>query len=576
MTETDDSSEDEPSKTGFPRRPILKSVGGIGAAGLLSSTTAADRESASGRRDQFDVRESTIAEVHEAMQRNRITAEALTERYLTRIEEYDEELNAILTINENALERAAELDERLDESGPVGPLHGIPLVLKDNFNTEDMPTTGGSATLENSVPDEDATSVRRLREAGCIVVAKANMHEFAYGWESYSSLGGQTYNPYDTSRVPGGSSGGSSAATAANLATLATGSDTCGSNRVPQAFTNLVGIRGTAGLLTRDGMQPMSKTQDIPGPMTRTVTDAAIMLDVMVGYDSADPWTAQSVGNIPVEGDAPVTTWPSETETATEPTSYTDFLEEDGLEGARIGVLREYLGSEGDRAEVTDVIEAAIDDIETEGATVVDPLDVPFVDLTDLPSVTTLEFRREFDNYLESIDDPDAPADLEELVSQTDDVHPGVLPALESALEVETSEMDENTDYLRSLVEGKQFTEPAQTDATPGLRQAMLTAMAEEDLDAVIYPTVSAPPVEIPDDEPPSQPGDSVNCTLSAASGLPAITIPAGFTETDELPVGLELLGRPFDEGGLLELSYSYEQATQHRCEPAGFGPVSD
>lgn len=560
MSEPNGRRKEKKGEVPVSRRPILKLIGATGAAGFFSSSASAgadDQSNKPSKHASFDIEEVTIAEIHQAMRRNQITAAELTQRYLDRIDTYDEDLNAILTINDSALERAEELDAALDESGFVGPLHGIPLILKDNFDTGAMPTTGGSETLEDSIPNDDGAVVRMLREAGSIVIAKANLHEFAYGWESYSSLGGQTYNPYDLNRVPGGSSGGSSAATAANLATIATGSDTCGSNRVPQSFSNLVGVRGTIGLISGDGLQPMSKTQDIPGPMTRTVTDAAIMLDVMVGYDPADPRTAESVGKTP--------------------DSYTDFLKEDGLEGARIGVLREYLETEDDRAQITEVIETAIEDIEDEGATVVDLVEIPYVDIAELDlSAVTFEFEREFNDYLASVDDADAPDDLEELISQTDDIHPEVLSSLEAAVEVETDELDENTEYLQRLVNGGHFTDIDQTDATPGLRQATLTAMADENLDALLYPTVSAPPVEIPEDEPPSQPADSVNCDLSAVSGLPAITVPAGFTAEDELPVGLELLGWPFDEETLIELSYSYEQATNHRRPPEGFGPLSE
>lgn len=582
MSESTGRSKEKKGYVSVSRRPILKVMGATGAASFFSSSATAgtdDQSKKPSKHSSFDIEEATIAEIHQAMRRNQITAVELTQQYLDRIDTYDEDLNAILTINDSALERAQDLDAALNESGPVGPLHGIPLILKDNFDTEDMPTTGGSETLEDSVPNDDGATVQMLREAGSIVIAKANMHEFAYGWESYSSLGGQTYNAYDVDRVPGGSSGGSSAATAANLTTIATGSDTCGSNRVPQSFNNLVGVRGTIGLISGDGLQPMSKTQDIPGPMTRTVTDTAIMLDVMVGYDPADPRTSESVGKTPVEDEPPITTWPSDERSAASktPSSYTDFLREDGLEGARIGVLREYLETEDDRAQVTEVIETAIGDMENEGATVVDPVEIPYVDIAELDlSVVTFEFEREFNDYLASIDDPDAPNDLTELISQTDNIHPEVLSSLEAAVEVETDDLDENIDYLQRLVNGDHFTDIDQTDATPGLRQATLTAMADENLDALLYPTVSAPPVEIPEDEPPSQPADSVNCDLSAVSGLPAVTVPAGFTAEDELPVGLELLGRPFDEETLIELSYSYEQATNHRRAPERFGPLSE
>jgi len=233
----------------------------------------------------FDLLEATVEEVHVAMEAGETTAERLVDRYLERIEAYDDELNAILTVNEAARDRAAELDERLEAGGLVGPLHGIPILLKDNHDTAGLPTTAGSTALAESVPDEDAFVVERLRAAGGIVLAKANLQEFSFGVDTISSLGGETRNAYDTDRRPAGSSGGSAAAVAANLGVVATGSDTCSSVRSPPAFHSLVGIRPTRGLVSRTGLVPLSETQDTPGPIARTVEDAARLLEAMAGYD---------------------------------------------------------------------------------------------------------------------------------------------------------------------------------------------------------------------------------------------------------------------------------------------------
>lgn len=510
----------------------------------------------------FDPEEATIADVHRAMAAGELSARGLTEAYLDRIDDLDEELAAILAVNPGATERAEELDRALAASGPAGPLHGIPVILKDNFDTGDLPTTAGSTTLAGVCPPDDATLVRRIREAGGIVLAKANMHEFAYGWETVSSLGGRTRNPYDTGRVAGGSSGGSAAAVAANMGAIGTGSDTCGSVRVPPAFTNLVGIRSTQGLLSRDGIVPMSLTQDVPGPIARTVADAAILMDVFAGFDPADPATARGASRAPVGDDPPVTTFPTGDDGGG---SYTDHLREDGLDGARIGLLREYLDRGDAGAAVTDVVESAVSDLEGAGATVVDPVEIP----TDTSpgtlremGVIEFEFKRELDGYLAGLDDPGAPADLAEIVGSGEPVE-GVLERLEERVEVDVGELDGNDGYLRRLAFRRDFGAVDRPTPEPSLRDAVLSALAREDLDAIAYPTVSRPPVEVGGDQPP----ESVNCALSACSGLPAITVPAGFTDAG-LPVGLELLAGPFEEPRLIELAYGYEGATGHRRPP--------
>lgn len=512
----------------------------------------------------FEVAEASIADVHAAMAAGEVTAAELTAAYLDRIERLDDDLSAIITVNPNANSRAEELDRTLAESGPAGPLHGIPVILKDNFDTADLPTTAGSTTLSGVHPPDDGTIVRRIREAGGIVLAKANLHEFAYGWTTVSSLGGHTRNPYDTDRVPGGSSGGTAAAIAANLGLVGTGSDTCGSVRVPPAFTNLVGIRATAGLVSRDGLVPMSRTQDVPGPITRTVRDAAILMDVFAGFDPADPATARGARRTPAPGDPLITTWPG---AAADGGSYTAFLTEDGLDGARIGVLREYLETDGEGRAVTAVVEDALAEVDAAGATVVDPVS-PAVDVDpevlQEMSVIQYEFRRELNGYLAGLDDPDAPADLREIADSGEPV-PGVLEVLERDLEVDVDELSDNAEYLRRLARRGDFDVLDRPDTRPSLRDAVLSLLEADDLDAIAYPTVSQPPVAVGED----QPRESVNCALSACSGLPAITVPAGFTaDPPGLPVGLELLGRPFAEPRLIELASAYERATGHRRSP--------
>lgn len=495
--------------------------------------------------DEFDLLEATIAEVHAAMADGTVTAEGLVDRYRARIEAYDVDLNAVLTLNEDARDRARRLDDRFERDGLVGPLHGIPLLVKDNQNTHDMPTTAGSVALADSRPTEDAFVVRRLRDAGAVVVGKTNLQELSFGVDTISSLGGATRNPYDLDRRPAGSSGGTAAAIAANLATVGTGSDTCSSVRSPPAFNDLVGVRPTRGLVSRTGIVPLSESQDTAGPIARTVADAARLLDAMAGYDPEDPVTARGVGRVPAGG-------------------YVSHLDADGLDGARIGVARQFFGPAGDDVSVADadavttVIDDALDAMRGAGATVVDPVEV--VDLEFLASARVLkhEFARDFDAYLADLGDA-APHDSLAAVYETGEITPAIEARLEEygPLEVDVDALDENVEYLQRLRRRQE------------LKDTVLATMADHGLDAVLYPPSRVPPVEIPD----HQPFGEMNCALAAHTGLPAIVVPAGFTD-DGLPVGLELLGTAFGEPRLFELASGFEQATDHRRPPDGFGPV--
>lgn len=496
--------------------------------------------------DSFEFVETTVAEVHAAMTDGRITAEALVERYLARIDAYDDDLNAILTVNDDARRRARDLDARFAEDGPVGPLHGVPVLLKDNQDTHDMPTTAGSVALADSRPPRDAFVVERLREAGAVILAKANLQELSFGVDTVSSLGGATRNAYDLGRRPSGSSGGTAAAVAANLATVGTGSDTCSSVRSPPAFNALVGVRPTRGLVSRTGIVPLSETQDTAGPVTRTVEDAARMLDAMAGYDPEDPVTATGADEVPADG-------------------YVSHLDPDGLDGARIGVAREFFGvhdetsaSEADAAAVTAVVDDAIEAMAAAGATVVDPVDVVDADALGSARVIPHEFARDFDRYLARLGDA-APHDSLAAVYETGTITPSVESRFEAAgiLDVDADTLEEDADYLRRL---RRRTE---------LREAVLARMVEADLDALLYPPSRVPPVEIPEHQPFSE----MNCELAAHTGLPAMVLPAGFTD-DGLPVGVELLGRRFAEPRLFELGYGFERATDPRTPPERFGPL--
>jgi Asp-tRNA(Asn)/Glu-tRNA(Gln) amidotransferase A subunit family amidase len=512
------------------RRFVLKVAAAAGAVGAVSSVSGATDSGSD--TEEFDPIEASIAEIRTAIVTGQSTAEKIVSVYLDRIDAYNDELNAIITVNSDAVERAAELDAEFSDSGLTGPLHGVPMLLKDNYDTGDLPTTAGSVLLEGSVPPNDGFLVEQLRNAGGIVLAKANLGEFAFG--DKSSLGGQVRNPYELDRSPGGSSAGTGAGIAANLGAIGTGSDTGGSIRTPSSHNNLVGIRPTLGLLSRDGIVPLSDTQDTGGPMTRTVTDAAIALDAMAGYDPADQETARSIGNIPEDG-------------------YTSSLDASGIDDTRIGVLRELIEGDQTTDEVLSVFEAAIADLKAQGATIVEITD----ELKPVPDADVIlyEPNRDINAYFDAWDDVPVET-LDELVD-SGTLAPDSQDFLEDAVEINVETLDENVDYLSAL------------SKRSAVQELLLTKMADEELDAVTYPAKPTPPAQIGED--PAI-GD-IASDLSQVTGFPAITVPAGFTEND-LPSGIEFLGRVFSEPALIEIAYSYEQATMHRRPSEQFGPL--
>ena len=494
---------------------------------------ATDQPAPASGADHLDVVEMTIPELQEAMEAGTITARTLVERYLARIEAYDDQgpvLNAMISLNPEAIATAEALDAERAAQGPRGPLHGIPIVLKDNFDTADMPTTGGSIALAGMYPADDAFQVRKLREAGAIILGKTNLHELASGITTISSLGGQTRNPYDPARNPGGSSGGTGAAVAANFAAFGMGSDTCGSIRYPSAHHSLVGLRGTKGLSSRDGIIPLSHTQDIGGPLARTVTDLAIALDATVGVDPADPVTERSAGRLS--------------------RSFQDSLDPDRLRGARFGVLNARFGDETADEEVAEIVRHAIEQLEEQGA---ETIEVEIPDLNELmeeSGVIGSEFKFDLIDYLEQV--PDAPvASLEEIVERGL-LHAALERGFRRRIAVESRDSEE---YRQALAKQEE------------IRQALTTLLDDNQLDAIMYPTLRRQATRI------GEPQRGGNCNLSANSGFPAITVPAGFTD-DEMPVGLELLGRPFSDPDLVGFAYAFEQATRHRRPPSSTPPL--
>ena len=475
----------------------------------------------------FDVAEKSVRELGAAMADGTVTAVDLVAAYLDRVEAFDRRgpaLNAMIAVNPRAAEVAAELDAERAAGNVRGPLHGIPVVVKDNYDTADMPTTAGTLGLATSLPPDDSTQVRRLREAGAIILGKTNMHELARGITTVASFGGQTRNPYDPSRNPGGSSGGTGAAVGASFGAFGMGSDTCGSIRIPSAHHALAGLRGTRGLASGDGIVPLSLTQDIGGPLARTVRDLAYALDATVGPDPADETTRLSAGNVPE--------------------TYLAALNREGLSGARLGLVPAMFDDGDAGRPVREVIERAAEDMERLGATVVEIEDFEPSELTQDASVIGTEFPFHLDAYLEAT--PGAYVrSLADFVSAG--LYHGILEGgLARSLEVE--ELD-TEDYRASL---------AKRDEN---RAAITALLDERELDALIYPTIRRTARAI------GQPQPGSNCALSATSGLPAVTVPAGFAD-DDMPVGVELLGRAWAESRLLELAYAYEQGTRHRRAP--------
>lgn len=476
----------------------------------------------------FEIEEATIFELQKAMEEGKLTSEELVTFYLDRIEEFDKngpKINSMLTLNKNAVELAKELDEERKSGVIRGALHGIPIILKDNYDTYDMPTTAGALALEKSIAPDDAFQTAKLREEGAIILGKANLHEFAFGFNTYSSLGGQTLNPYDLTRYPGGSSGGTGAAVAANFATAGFGTDTGGSIRIPSSFNNLVGIRPTMGLASRDGIIPLALTQDVGGPMTRTVEDAAIMLDTIAGYDPNDPITSKSNGNIPE--------------------SYTSYLQKDGLKGARIGVVRDLFGED---EEIKKAMEAAIVDFERLGAEVVEVIIPNMETILSYPSLSGFEFKFQLNDYLASLG-PDAPYKTLADIIESEKYHPSLKNALIARDEKVSLEGDE--DYQKIIKDRPEIT-----------TTSLMQVFNGEKVDALMYPTSTFLPQPIGESQ-----GGGSNNRLSPFSGYPAMSVPAGFS-SEGLPIGMELLGKEFSEGTLIKLAYSYQEGTDHRKAP--------
>jgi len=487
-----------------------------------------------------DIEEATIADLHDRMQRGDLTSEQLVSSYLERIEAIDRDgpnLNSIIEINPDALLTARSLDEEWRESGPRGPMHGIPVVLKANIGTADqMRTTAGSLALQNHRPATDAFLVSRLRDAGAIILGKANLSEWANfrssrsssGW---SSIGGQTRNPYDTARNPCGSSSGSAVSVAANLTAVAIGTETDGSVICPSGINGIVGIKPTLGLISRSGIIPLAHSQDTAGPMARSVQDAAILLGAMTGTDPEDPVTQNEQNTV---------------------SDYTANLTADGLAGKRIGVIRSYYGA-GSHPDVEATFERTIESLREQGAEIVDSIEIDTTGVDDAEgTVLYYEFKADLKQYFEQTGAPFS--SLAEIIEFNNNNKEAVMPFFGQEIMLASQEKGPLTDeeYLAALETSKRVSQRGIDDV-----------MTEHDLDALIAP--SNGPAWLTDHVN----GDTFHVgssSYSAVSGYPNVTVPAGFVAG--LPVGVSFIGRAYSEKSLIEIAYAFEQATGVRRPP--------
>lgn len=496
----------------------------------------------------FEIVEASVIDMQAAMNAGVTTSVGLTEEYLERIAAYDRTLvepdgrplRSIITTNDGALAAAAAADAQRAADGMTSLLLGVPVAVKDNVNTRDMPTTGGCGCWEDNLTGTDAFMVEGLRADGAVILAKASLDEFAYGFASEFSAGvapGETLlvaSPYRTSQTAGGSSGGTGAALAANLAGIGFGTDTGGSIRVPASYNQLVGVRPTVGLVSRDGIIPLALSQDTAGPITRSVTDAALALDAVVGVDPADPATAEQAGKVPA--------------------SYAASLDADALDGARVGYVPSMVGT---NPTTVRLFAEAVATLEEQGATVV-ALEPPegLAAVLAEPSGSTNEFRHDLAGYVEDHLAPQVTARSIEDILAT-----GHYVTSRQRTYEQRAAVSEETYEAWAGPEGSHTLAIARG-------QELVTGLLEDNgLDALVYPTGTPYGTQ------------GTNLRLSPNTGMPAVSVPMGQATAEDgtVPgagVNLELLGRDYAEGTLLGLAFSFEQATQARTTPALYGPL--
>ncbi len=487
----------------------------------------------------FDVCETTIADIHAAFQSGALTARQLVQIYLDRIEAYDQQgpaINALISINPTALDEADRLDEALKASGLIGPLHGIPIIMKDQGDIAKMPTTLGSVLFDGYMPNRDAFVVSRLKEAGAIFIGKATLGELG-GGDTHGSLFGSTRNVYDLDRTAGGSSGGSGASVSANFSTVAVGQEGFASIRRPSIWNGVCGIRPTAGLVSRGGVYAgWPSVNGSLGPMCRTVTDLAKLLDCMVGYDPDDPITAHGVGRAP--------------------DSYAELLDEGALQGARIGILREPMGyhsepDSDDFVQITELFDKAVADLGAAGAEIIDPIVIP--DLAALLGKRARDVEADDQSFVKYFaGNKNAP-----FATRRD--------AMASPL------------FAQAVNSAHKRWQDPQTDDAYGeylkardvLMTGMLKVMADHRLDAIVHKAVEHTPTLIEDGvNPPYVDQKGAPHINTFLVFVPSLVVPAGFTGGG-LPGGITFLGRPYDDSNMIRFAYAYEQATGHRRAPA-------
>ncbi len=487
----------------------------------------------------FDVLETTIADIHSAFESGNLTARRLVEMYLDRIDAFDKkgpEINSLISLNPRALDEADRLDMAFQASGFVGPLHGIPVVMKDQGDVAEMPTTLGSVLFKDHMPGRDAFVVARLKQAGAIFIGKTTLGELGAG-DTHGSLFGSTRNVYDLERTAGGSSGGSGAAVSANFCTVGVGQEGLASIRRPAIWNGIAGMRPTAGLVSRTGVYAGWPTiNGSLGPMARTVTDLARLLDCMVGYDPKDPVTSRGVGHAP--------------------DSYAELLDDDALNGARIGVLRESMGWDSDPASddfdmVTEVFDRAVADLTTAGAEIIDPIVIPDLATLLTKRASNVEDEEQsFANYVAGSANAPFASRAEAMASPLfAEVMQGARRRWQSA-----RPPDAHYEYLK---------------ARDTLMNRLLGVMADHALDAIVHKAVEHQPTLIRDGiNPPFVDQKGAPAINTFLVFVPSVVVPAGFTR-DELPAGITFLGRPYDDANMIGLAHAYEQATHHRRAPA-------
>ena len=505
---------------------IIKSACLIFALGILGCNTSKEVK-------DINLSELTISDIHSAYKDGRFTCEKLVSAYIKQIEKFDDSINSISIINPEALSIAKKLDDDYKNTGVLKPLHGIPLIVKDNINTKGLPTTGGSLALKDFIPKEDAFIIEKLVNAGAIIIAKSNMAEWAFSAKhTESSTKGTTRNPYNLAYVPAGSSGGTAASVASNFGIIGLGTDTGNSIRGPSSRTALVGFRTTLGLISREGIIPLILRNDVVGPMCRTVEDATKVMEVMVGFDANDEITKYSEGKIP--------------------NNYTQFLQKDGLKDTRIGVLRELIDADSDK-EIIVLFDKAIEDIKVLGAQIIDSVEI--LDFSTLKQNQWCEeFRKDVESYLATYVKRNSLKTLEDII------------AIGSKSEYATGRLQYFATHEGRFENKDIECLDAYTDVMRiAFREAIKKRMDELQLDAIIYPTWNNKPAKINlfNEE---YKGDNSQI-IAPHTGQPAFTVPMGFT-SGNLPAGIQFLGRLFDEPTLIKLAYAYEQGTKHRIPP--------